>query len=156
MKKVDRDNAGVIVKPPFIYLGFLTAGIVLGALYPAHFFAAGIRIFAGTVPILSGVTIVAAAFRQFQKAGTNVNPFEPTLALVTAGVYRFSRNPMYVSLTAGYLGIAIAADNLWAVAFLVPILLIMHYGVILREEKYLERKFGGAYRRYKSSTRRWL
>ncbi|MCH7635332.1 MAG: isoprenylcysteine carboxylmethyltransferase family protein, partial [Proteobacteria bacterium] len=67
-----------------------------------------------------------------------------------------SRNPMYLALSLLYAGIGIAADGPWTLALLVPLLLVMHYGVIIREERYLERKFGDDYRRYKSTTRRWL
>ncbi len=76
--------------------------------------------------------------------------------IITTGPYRFSRNPSYVSLTMLYLGIAIAADSVWVLAGLIPTLVVMHYGVILREEEYLEAKFGQEYLRYKRSVPRWL
>ncbi len=97
-----------------------------------------------------------AAFRQFRRHNTSVKPHEPSTALITRGPYRYSRNPIYLALGLLYAGIGIAADSPWTLALLVPALVVMHYGVIIREERYLERKFADAYRRYKSTTRRWL
>ena len=92
---------------------------------------------------------------RFNRAGTNVPTYRPTTALVTGGPYRYSRNPLYISLFLAYAGIGIVADNLWILALGVPLFLIMRYGVVAREERYLERKFGQAYRDYKASVRRW-
>ena len=93
---------------------------------------------------------------RFKEAKTNFDPRKPTTAIITTGPYRYSRNPSYVSLTVLYLGIAIASDSVWVLAALIPTLLVMHYGVILREEHYLAEKFGEAYLQYKRSVRRWL
>jgi len=76
--------------------------------------------------------------------------------MVTDGLYGLSRNPIYVALTGIALGIGIAADNAWVLSMLVPTLAIMRTGVIAREERYLEGKFGAAYRQYKAAVRRWL
>jgi protein-S-isoprenylcysteine O-methyltransferase Ste14 len=100
--------------------------------------------------------VVAAAVLRFLRAGTNIPVNRPTIALVTDGLYRFSRNPIYVALTTSYLGIAIAADSLWTAALVVPVLVVMRVGVIAREEAYLARKFPDAYPAYKARVRRWL
>ncbi len=73
-----------------------------------------------------------------------------------SGPYRFTRNPIYLGMTIIFTGIAIAADSIWVLALLVPVLVIMNIGVIMREERYLEGKFGEDYRQYKASVRRWL
>ncbi len=80
----------------------------------------------------------------------------PSTTLVTNGLYSYSRNPIYISLTLIYLGLAIAADSLWSVIFLVPILILIRHGVIARAERYLERKFDGAYDDYRNRVRRWI
>ncbi|MGQ0571473.1 MAG: methyltransferase family protein [Armatimonadota bacterium] len=116
----------------------------------------GIRFPLGILLGALGLGFMAAALRAFRHAGTNVETDRPATALVTAGPYRSSRNPIYLSLTFIYAAIGIAANSLWTLVLLVPLLAIMHYGVILREERYLERKFGEAYRRYTSSVRRWF
>jgi protein-S-isoprenylcysteine O-methyltransferase Ste14 len=96
------------------------------------------------------------AFARFIRAGTNIPTNRPTTALVTAGPYRFSRNPIYIALTLLYLGIALAVDSAWIAGLIVPVLIAIRYGVIAREESFLEQKFGAAYRDYKARVRRWL
>ena len=90
------------------------------------------------------------------RAGTAIRPTIPTTALVTTGPFRFTRNPLYVGATIIYVGIAVAARSLWALALLLVVLAVMQRGVIDREEHYLERKFGADYVRYKERVRRWI
>ena len=116
----------------------------------------GARPFGGVPHPSGGVADVAGAARLFQKAGTNVPTRKPTTALVTAGLYRFSRNPIYLSLSVIHVGIAVGTDNPWMLTLLVPTLIVVRYGVIAREEIYLEEKFGDDYRRYKAAVHRWL
>ena len=87
---------------------------------------------------------------------TSFKTDEPSTALITGGPYRYTRNPIYLALSLLYAGIGIAADSPWVLVLLAPLLVVIHYGVIIREERYLERKFADAYRRYKATTRRWL
>ncbi len=123
---------------------------------PVTVLPASVQYVAGFAIIaLSGV-IVASAVLQFRRASTSFSDFAPATHLVTTGPYRLSRNPGYVALSLLYVGIGVAADNLWIVAGLVPILIVMQYGVIFREEQYLERKFGEEYLQYKASVRRWV
>ena len=154
------DVAGVVAPPPLIYLGFLVLGLALGYLWPLAILGDSVstatRVAAGGALVAVGVAIGIVAFRQLRKAGTNVRPDQPTTALVTDGIYRYSRNPIYVSQALVYAGIALAADSLCALALLVPTLVVIWYGVIAREEAYLERKFGDDYRRCKATIRRWL
>jgi protein-S-isoprenylcysteine O-methyltransferase Ste14 len=75
---------------------------------------------------------------------------------VTGGPFRFTRNPIYLGMFLGLIGLAIAFDSLWVLAMLVPFALVIRYGVVAREESYLERKFGDVYLAYKSGVRRWL
>ena len=89
-------------------------------------------------------------------AGTNISPLRPTTSVVTTGPFRFSRNPLYVALTLLYLGLTLAFNTWWGIVVLIPLLIIMHYGVVLREERYLEQKFGETYRQYRSQVRRYL
>jgi protein-S-isoprenylcysteine O-methyltransferase Ste14 len=80
----------------------------------------------------------------------------PTTTIVESGPYRFTRNPIYLGMFLGLIGLAIAFDNLWLLMMLLPFALVIHYGVVAREEAHLERKFGDAYRGYRSRVRRWL
>jgi protein-S-isoprenylcysteine O-methyltransferase Ste14 len=90
------------------------------------------------------------------RAQTAVDPSKPTTAIVSDGVFRFSRNPLYLSMTLLYISISLLFNALWALLLLLPLLVIVQIGVIQREEVYLERKFGDEYLRYKSQVRRWM
>ena len=81
---------------------------------------------------------------------------EPTRALVTTGVHGWSRNPIYLGLFLLYGGIAFAARSPWALILTLPLAITIRSGVVAREEAYLERRFGDAYRSYKARVRRWL
>ena len=89
-------------------------------------------------------------------AGTNVSPHNPTLAIVKCGPYRFTRNPLYVSLCLLQLGISLRLNDWIALSLTLVLFGMLHYGVVLREEIYLERKFGEEYLAYKRSVRRWI
>jgi protein-S-isoprenylcysteine O-methyltransferase Ste14 len=103
-----------------------------------------------------GFFIIAIGTRLFAAAGTNVPPTLPTTALVVDGIYRRTRNPLYLGLTLVYLGLGVAAGSLWAIGLVVPLLWVINVGVVKREERYLERTFGDAYRAYKARVRRWI
>ena len=110
----------------------------------------------GGVLILLGLVTITLGIRNFWGAGTPVPTRAPTLALVTTGIHARSRNPIYVSMFFIYVGIGLLANTAWIFALLVPLALIIRYGVVAREEAYLDHKFGAAYRAYKSRVRRWL
>ena len=152
------DVAGVIAPPPLIYLGFLLIGFGLQTLWPAPMVTTSwvLRVGIGVSLGLLGILFSASGVGEFRKAQTNVNPMRPALAIVTDGPYRLTRNPMYLGLTLLYGGIAFGFNSGWMLGLLVPILVVMHYGVIAREEAYLERKFGEPYREYRKQVRRWL
>lgn len=151
-----QDTAGVIARPPLIYLLALVIGLILRALVPTPFLPHGVGYVLGAVLIVIAVWLLFWGVRVMRSAGTSEKTFVPTTALVTTGPFQFSRNPLYVSLTLFYLGIAIAAQSLWALALLFVVLFVMQRGVIDREERYLEHKFGADYVRYKQRVRRWI
>lgn len=151
------DAPGVIAPPPLIYAAGLGAGWALGAVMPLGIpLAGGAERAAGLALIALGAALAAWAFRAFHRAGTNANPYRPATALATRGPFRFSRNPIYVALTLIYAGLALAFDAAWAFVLLPGVLVMMQYGVIHREERYLERRFGPTYAAYKAAVRRWL
>ena len=151
-----KDTAGVIAPPPVIYFAFLLIGLGADALWPVAVLPQAPRYAAAAAVIALSLALVISAFRQFRRHKTSFKPHEPSTALITEGPYRYSRNPMYLALSLLYAGLGIAADSPWTLALLAPLLIVMHYGVILREERYLERKFADDYRRYKATVRRWL
>ena len=106
--------------------------------------------------IALGAGIAIWGRRTMAAAGTNVNPSRPAKAIVSTGPFRFSRNPLYLSLTTIYLGLTLAVNTWWGFVVLIPLLVVMHRSVVLREERYLDRKFGDSYRQYRSNVRRYL
>jgi protein-S-isoprenylcysteine O-methyltransferase Ste14 len=150
------DNPGVIAPPPLIYAGALAIGLLVNRLYPIAFLPRGLSRVLGWSLIVGGLVIGSLGFREMKRAGTNVDPREPTTAIVTEGPYRFTRNPLYLCLTLVYAGISALANALWAVLLLPGVLAVMRRGVIEREERYLERKFGDEYVNYKARVRRWI
>ena len=103
-----------------------------------------------------GFALAIWAIVTIRKAGTQVETNKPTTTIVANGPYRLTRNPIYIGMFLGQTGLAIAFDNLWVLAMLAPFYLVIRYGVIAREESYLDRKFGAVYLGYKSRVRRWL
>lgn len=155
---VARDVPGVIAPPPLIYLTFLVAAAILEALVPVPI-ATSLplaRYVTGGVLVIAGLSIIVAGAQRFRAAGTNIPPDLPTTALVVDGIYRWSRNPLYLAMALVYSGLGAAAGSLWTFVLLVPLLLVMNIGVISREEGYLEKKFGDTYRAYTSRVRRWV
>jgi protein-S-isoprenylcysteine O-methyltransferase Ste14 len=150
------DNPGVIAPPPLIYAGALVIGLLANRMYPVPFIPRGLSRVLGWPLIVGGLVIGSLGFREMQRAGTNVDPREPTTAIVTGGPYRFTRNPLYLSMTLIYGGITTLANALPAALLLPIVLAIMRRGVIEREERYLERKFGDEYLDYKARVRRWI
>src|SRR6266516_1110479 len=143
-----RGTAGVIARPPLIFLGFLALAAVLEALVPSPTTTLfpHARYVAGAVLFIVGLLIGIAGVRDLRAVATSISTDLPTTALVVDGVYGWSLNPLYLAMALAYIGIAIEAGSAWAIVLLVPLLVLMHIGVISREERYLEREFGDAYR----------
>jgi protein-S-isoprenylcysteine O-methyltransferase Ste14 len=152
----ERDNAGVVAPPPLIYLGPLVLGLLLNRKFPVPFLPHGVARILGWPLLGGGLLLGSWFFRAFRHAGTPVDPGEPVSSLVTNGPYRHTRNPGYLSMAMIYAGIASLANTLWAILFLPATLFVIQRGVIEREERYLERKFGEEYLRYKAQVRRWI
>jgi len=152
----DPDSPHVIVLPPLLYVAALAAGLLLNWAFPEPILYGDARYWIGGALAAIGVLIAAWARSLMERAGTNVNPMLPTTAIVTTGPFRFSRNPLYIALNLMYVGLALLTNAGWVLALIVPVLLVMHYGVIRREERYLEAKFGDAYRGYRARVRRYL
>jgi protein-S-isoprenylcysteine O-methyltransferase Ste14 len=158
-KVSDAATAGVIVRPPLLFLAALLLGLGLDRLATIPFNVPGgepIRWTLASGLILIGIALAAAGIRNFSRAATPVPTSEPTRALVTSGIHGLSRNPIYVGLFLVYVGIGMAVLSPWILILILPLAITMRYGVVAREEAYLERRFGDAYRNYKARVRRWL
>jgi protein-S-isoprenylcysteine O-methyltransferase Ste14 len=153
------DTPGVIAPPPLIALAALLLGVAGDWLWPVDGLARvlnwPVRIGLGGALLVGGGVLVVAGEQAFKRVGTNVPPWEPALALATTGVYAHFRNPMYVGGMLMLAGLAIALASDWLAILLLPTALLLHFGVVRREERYLEAKFGEDYRRYKASVPRY-
>lgn len=150
------DHPRVVAVPPLVYLVGLILGGILELLVPWRGPAPVWRFTIGPALVVLGLVLSGLALREFRRAGTHVEVYLPSTALVTSGPYRFTRNPIYLGMTLGSAGVAILLHSLWMLAMLVPVLSVVHVGVVLREEEYLGGKFGEAYRQYVASVRRWV
>jgi protein-S-isoprenylcysteine O-methyltransferase Ste14 len=157
VRHAEGDAAKVWVLPPALYLAALGLGVVLHWLVPLGFAEGSTgRVILGVAAVGVGLAIIRAAFSIFRRIGQDPNPRTPTPVVTREGPYRFTRNPMYLGLSLILFGLGVARGNGWIVVMLAPTLAIMHYGVILPEERYLERKFGEEYARFRASVRRWI
>lgn len=152
----EQDKPGVPFPPPFSFLApFL---LLMGAewLLPTSFGPAPWRWLAGALLLAAGLAMSASGAVTQRRAGTDFLPDRPSTKVVTHGVYAWTRNPMYLGFILLTTGLAVLLDSLWGLAA-VPIgILVIDRLVIVREERYLERKFGEEYLSYKRRVRRWL
>jgi protein-S-isoprenylcysteine O-methyltransferase Ste14 len=155
MARETNDTPGVIAPPPLIYLIAMLGGMLLNRAYPLPMLSPFVARALGVACAAAGV-VVLQALLAFRKAHTNPEPWKPTTALVVRGPYRFTRNPMYLGFTCVYIGIACWFNTAWPLLLLPIVLIVMHYGVIVREERYLALKFGADYESYMRRVRRWV
>ena len=151
------DNPGVIAFPPLIWL----IGAVISTMI--HFFVISFPILNYNAAVVCGIvclivapTLALSALFVMKQAGTNVNPAKPALTIVRGGPFRFTRNPMYLALCFLQIALGFFLNDWITLLLVVPLALILHYGVILREERYLTAKFGEPYLELKRDVRRWL
>jgi protein-S-isoprenylcysteine O-methyltransferase Ste14 len=151
------DTAPVITRPPLAWGLAVIGGLALNWLVPLPFLPVDLPAgWLGAMVFVLALALFAWAIVTITRAGSNVPTNRPTTTIVESGPYRFTRNPIYLGMFLSLIGLAIAFDNLWLLMMLVPFALIIRYGVVAREEAYLERKFGDVYRGYRSRVRRWL
>lgn len=157
--RTPNDTPGVIAPPPVIALVTLLLGLAADWLFPSHVLRDLLgfwpRVILGGAMLAIGGLVALMAERTFHRAGTNVPPWKPALALATGGIYEKIRNPMYIGLGLVTAGAGIALNSGWTLVLLIPAALLMHYGVVLREERYLAARFGEPYRSYLARVPRY-
>jgi protein-S-isoprenylcysteine O-methyltransferase Ste14 len=152
----EQDRPGVPLPPPLLFILPVLCSLVIEHIRPTDFVHGGFRFVGGSVALLSGIALTATGFRTQKRAGTDPIPFNPSTVIVTHGLYRFSRNPMYVGFALATFGVAVLANSLWTLLAVPISLILVDRLIITKEEAYLARKFGEEYLRYKASVRRWL
>jgi protein-S-isoprenylcysteine O-methyltransferase Ste14 len=152
------DTAGVIAPPPLLAAMCVLAGLAAERFVrlPLVRGLDTLRFVASAALLLAALFLFLAAVRQFRRHHTTPNPYQPSSAIVASGVYRFSRNPIYVAFMLVVLATAVGTNTAWLLVALVVLFLLLHFGVVRREERYLAAKFGSSYAEYRSHVRRWL
>ena len=152
------DGARVFFPPPLIYVAGLALGIAADRL--AHLPGLGLqpalRDVLGTGFVVAGLLISFAGAGLFRRLGTAIVPYKPATRLVTSGIYRWTRNPMYLGMAVAYAGVAAFFGSLSSLVLLPLVLVTVQTQVIAREEAYLERAFGAEYEAYKKRVRAWI
>jgi protein-S-isoprenylcysteine O-methyltransferase Ste14 len=151
-----RDAAGVRIFPPFLFAGALAVGLAAGRVPQSATAGPRARRILGVVSIALGAASLGSGATCIKRAGSNVNPFQPSTALTTEGPFRFTRNPMYFGLTSIYLGIALIARSIPAFVLLPVTLALTDRLIVDKEEFYLEKRFGDEYRAYRARVPRWF
>lgn len=153
----DSDSPGVRFPPPLVFIGFLLIGGVIDdrfALNPA--IPGAVRIILGGGAIVIGCAFITAALIRFRKSGTKPEPWKRDDVFIAEGIYRLSRNPMYLGMAVASFGIAVAVDCLGGLLTLPLSMIAIQMLVIRREETYLAARFGDPYRDYCRHVRRWI
>jgi protein-S-isoprenylcysteine O-methyltransferase Ste14 len=152
-------TAGVAGRPILLFPAAILTGLILDRVLPLPFAIASLGTahwVASTVLILCGLVLFAAGVRNFSRAETPVPTNQPARVLVTTGIHGWTRNPIYLGFFLTYAGIGSGLQSPWMLILTLPLVLTIRYGVVAREEAYLERRFGDAYRDYQSRVRRWI
>lgn len=154
----ESDRAPIIAPPPLLFFGCLAAGYVADLVHPLRIVDWGWtpRIFTACGFFLLSTLISVISLRTFKAHSTSVNPSKPTTAIVDRATFRFSRNPLYISLLVGFVGFIALLASYWLLILLPVLFALLHFGVVKREEVYLEEKFPDEYTQYKARVRRWI
>lgn len=158
MAENEKDGAAVRIPPPLIYLAGVIVGVVVHAfVMPLPFgLSTGLRIAAGVAVVVAGLVLVGGAIGLFRRTGQDPKPWEPTPEIISTGVYRLTRNPMYVGLGLLQVAVGIGLSNWWIIIMVPAVLALVYATAVRQEELYLQKKFGDVYTRYKATVRRWL
>jgi protein-S-isoprenylcysteine O-methyltransferase Ste14 len=151
-------SAGVHFPPPLLYVAGVAAGWGLHRWHslPITADASWVRTGLGAAGILAWLGLFLGAAIAFRRAQTSLIPNRPATAIVTRGPYRFTRNPMYVSLVALYAGVTLLMNTWWPFVILPLVVVAVDRAVIAREERYLASAFPAEYGPYAARVRRWI
>ena len=155
-KEQDRPNISPMVHPPVVALMFIVIAYFLGRFVPLPFSAPPILRYIGLAMTFVGFLLGIGAFIEFRKAHTTLDPHGSTKQLVTSGIYRFTRNPIYLGFLLMVIGLPLNSGLYWGIVLAPFYVFLMNRLIIRHEETYLEKKFGKAYTGYMSGVRRWL
>jgi len=144
------------ILPPIYLYTAIGLMVILHILFPGIQVLSGPLVFLGVIPLTVGVVINLLADKAFKQRGTTVKPFEESSALVTTGVFRLSRNPMYLGFVLGTVGIGLLLGSLTPWVVIVGFVFVIDSIFIRTEEQMLMRCFGQSFLEYKQHTRKWI
>lgn len=150
------DHPGVWFPPPLWYALAVLIGVLIDRRWPLPVSGGSLTAVAGAFFAVGGIVLALVSIGRFRRSDTSIVPIRPAEALVLAGPYRYTRNPMYVSLALLTMAFGLFLATWWPILLLVPTLAIVQQFVILPEERYLRRRFGADYEAYTRRVRRWL
>ncbi len=146
--------------PPVVYGGAFLLAYAAGGWQPLPFAPAGLArvaaLYAGLALLAAGFSVALVAEMNFLRAGTATLPTRPARVLVRGGIYRFTRNPMYLGMSLMLAGLGLAANSAWYLLTLPLAMILVFKLAIEREERYLEQTFGREYLDWKARVRRWI
>jgi protein-S-isoprenylcysteine O-methyltransferase Ste14 len=152
----ERRKVGMLIPPPILLLALIAACAVAQVVWCGGFTFSATRGVVGGLTLVASVALFVSCGQRFMQAGTPFRPTSPTTAIVSEGPYRFSRNPMYLGMAGLLAGLGVLLGSPCFAAGLIVFLVVIHFGVVLREERYLESLHGETYRQYKRQVRRWV
>ena len=155
-KTLDHPNISPMVHPPVIALIFIAVAYLFGRFVPLPFIAPVWVRYTGLALTFTGFLLGVGALIEFRRARTTLDPHGSARKVVSSGIYRFSRNPIYLGFLLMVIGLPLNSGMYWGIVMAPLYMMTMTHLVIEREETYLEKKFKGQYADYKSSVRRWL
>lgn len=154
--KSDKKGAAVKFPPPAIFVSLILAGAGIQSVFPVALGIPESLQIIGYVLVIAGVAIAIIVSGAFRRVGTAIEPWKPTTAIVTTGIYAWSRNPIYAGFCLINMGIGVATNSLWIYVSFIPAAFLVYVVAIAKEEAYLEEKFGEEYLAYKNRVRRWI
>ncbi len=151
-----KDHANVVGYPPLIAIAYAALGGGIHYLWPRSVAPWPVALTLAGILALASLCLALWGALQLKRAGTAIDPYGSSSAIVTSGPYAYSRNPLYLAISLLFAAIALAFNSVAMLAMIPPWFVVMHTGVVLREEKYLTAKFGATYAAYQRQVRRWL
>ena len=157
MNTSETSTLKIIAPPPVLYVVAMSLGCIMHVVTTARIYGGGyLLLVLGMLIFIASAVFARWSFDTMKRAKTSASPREPSTNLTTSGPFQYSRNPIYVAMTGLYVGFTLLLNAIWPLIILIPLLLVMQWGVILREEQYLSTRFGQEYINYKKNVRRWL
>ncbi|MDH3536911.1 MAG: isoprenylcysteine carboxylmethyltransferase family protein [Gammaproteobacteria bacterium] len=156
MTAEDINGPGLKFPPPLLVLAVAGVAALVDWISPLPIIERGAPWLSGAAVIALAMLLAVIALAHFISAKTHVEPWHPTTTIIQTGIYRFSRNPIYLAFCIATIGTGLVLNSWWVVASAAPLNLLLQSLVIRREEAYLEAKFGETYLEYKRRVRRWL